>query len=798
VSDSIVFFDLETENHASPGHKSSPHNPDNFIVASGWAYGRDGKVMGEYFQDGEVTLPFLDDPGVDILVAHNAPFDIGWLLSRHRDRFLAFVRRGGKIYCTQLVEYLLSNQQDTYPSLDETAPKYGGSHKVDAVRLSWEQGMLTSEIERDILFDKYLLGPDGDIENVRRVFYGQMSEIVKRGMWRSILQRMDGLLFNVFAMDSGLHINRDTAVSMQREGEDRVKELEVTLERYRGIPDEVGFKVTSRHHVSAWLFGGPITYRFNAPVVDDQGNPVYKKCRGYQFEDGFFIEEHYLDNSEGLLVKLEEEHGCILRYKAGKHKGMPKSVLGNYNEVKTKWEDRVYQCKGLIDLGKLPKDFRDSFTREYTGKQQLSDGTPVYSTSEKAIDDLSGQEGVSEDAMEVLRAMQELFTYEKILGTYYLTQDGKKTSGMLQYLTDYNVVHHSLNATSTVTTRLSSTKPNLQILAQVSDSFPGRTKTLFSTRFDDPVWVSWAVGKGIIPTTLPDELIKIKEKYGRAGSMVAVDFSAIEIVVMAMLSGDSNLIKALKEGTDMHSLRVSKSYGIPYEEVVAAVNDSDHPKHKEYKRLRTDIKPMSFLYAYGGSAEGMVYQLRVSKEFADKFIETEKALFPELEEYFERVLEEVDSTTKLHREQDESGVWRVYGRGYQTMPCGTRFEWRQRPVTVWNNGVKSTTMQYKVPEIRNYSSQGTAALAMQIAVGRVMRTVINNPEWDGKVFLVNQVHDECVLDCTADVAKDVALKVKSVMESVGKVLTWLGYNVQTDFPAVPEIGSTLHDKREID
>ncbi len=798
MDDSIVFFDLETESHEKYGHKSSPHNQDNFIVAAGWAYGKDGPVEGEYFYDAlEVVLPFLDNPRVKMIVAHNAPFDAGWVLSRYRNRFVEFIRRGGRIYCTQLVEYLLSNQQDTYPSLDEIAPKYGGTHKVDAVKLLWEQGVLTSEIDRELLFTKYLVGPEGDIENLRKVFYGQMEEIKERDMWQSILRRMDALLFNVFAMDSGLHIDRDTATRMHSEGVGRVKELEAILERSRGIPEEVGFSVTSRYNVSAWLFGGPITYKVREPVIDEQGNPVHVGCNGYQFNDGTFIEEHYLDNYEGDLTKLEAEHGELVRYKSGKNKGMAKIVRGKSGEIKTRWVDKVYQCKGVVNLSSLPKDFVESFTREHTGKQNLSDGTPVYSTSERAISDLSKQPGVPKEALDILKTMSELFTYNKILGTYYLTEERGKTSGMLQYMTDYNIVHHSLNATSTVTTRLSSTRPNLQILPQVGSDFPGRTKELFSTRFDDPVWVNWAVSNSIIPKGVAAELPFIREKYGRAGAMVAVDFSAIEIVVMAMLSRDNALLKALKEGTDMHSLRVSKNHNIPYEEVVEAVNNSDHPKHMEMKRLRTNIKQPSFLYAYGGTAPGMVYQLGVTVEFAEKFIETEKALFPELEEYFERVIEEVESTTSLHREMDENGVWRVFGRGYQTMPCGTRFEWRQWPKTIWRDGRKSTTMQYRVPEIRNYSSQGTAAFIMQVAVGMVMRMVIRNKEWDGKVFLVNQVHDECVLDCTMDVAEEVARKVQKVMESVGTVLEKLGYTVGVEFPAVPEMGSTLYNKREL-
>ena len=162
-------------------------------------------------------------------------------------------------------------------------------------------------------------------------------------MWQSILRRMDALLFNVFAMDSGLHIDRNTATQMHSEGVDKVKELEVILERSRGIPDEVGFSVTSRYHVSAWLFGGPITYKVREGVLDEEGNPVYVGCNGYQFTDGTFIEEHYLDNYEGDLAKLEEEHGGLIRYKSGKNKGLPKIFRGKSGEIKTRWAENAYR-----------------------------------------------------------------------------------------------------------------------------------------------------------------------------------------------------------------------------------------------------------------------------------------------------------------------------------------------------------------------------------------------------------------------------------------------------------------------
>ena len=81
--DRIVVFDLEVENHPYYGVSASPVHPDNYVVASAWAT-LDGEVQSVYRRSKDDTQDwarFLDlaTPG-GMLVAHNAPFDVQWLL----------------------------------------------------------------------------------------------------------------------------------------------------------------------------------------------------------------------------------------------------------------------------------------------------------------------------------------------------------------------------------------------------------------------------------------------------------------------------------------------------------------------------------------------------------------------------------------------------------------------------------------------------------------------------------------------------------------------------------------------
>src|SRR5699024_2018427 len=130
-----------------------------------------------------------------------------------------------------------------YPALDVIAPEYGGTHKVDGVKILWEQGHLTSEIDPELLRE-YLLGTDGDIENTRRVFYGQYGKLVQRGMWDMALTRMEAGVFNSLAMYYGMHVDTDLAYKQLDELTSTYNSLVQSFEeqRAKSLPPEVEFK----------------------------------------------------------------------------------------------------------------------------------------------------------------------------------------------------------------------------------------------------------------------------------------------------------------------------------------------------------------------------------------------------------------------------------------------------------------------------------------------------------------------------------------------------------------------------
>ena len=773
----ILFLDLEVENHPYYGAVASPRHPDNYVVMVGEAIEASplaGERALKHFANKEEARNWLSIPDdVWLLVAHNAPFELDWMLVQQREEILKFLRRGGKVFCTAYAEYLLTNQQETYPALDKVAPKYGGSHKVDGIKALWDQGVRTSQIDPALLAD-YLVGPRGDIENTRRVFYGQFKALTDRGMWKMAMERMEGMLFCALAMDSGLYVYRDLAMAQLREGEAKLATIKLALQEHRKeFPADAEFKESSAFHMSAWLYGGPLKYKARVQSTDADGAQVYEKADFYKFGDEYVEATEDCQYGSEAFADYEFDYGAVDVYKAGKNKGMPKLHRRDTTRPKMKWGHLIHNCKGLVDLSLLPADVRKSFDSEFTGARTLSDDSPVYSTGKDALDVLAKRPEYDEATKQVLDALLLFAKIDKDMGTYYLREevdeDGNvlKQSGMLQYLNELGYVHHSLNMTSTVTGRLSSNRPNFQNIPRGDTS---EVKKMFTSRF------------------------------GADGVILEADYSALEVVTLAAFSKDKNLVKALVDGIDMHCMRLAQQLGEQYEDVLRKCKDETHPEHEQYSRMRTQIKPKAFAYQYGATAFGIAFATGCTVEDAQAFIDAEKALFPEVELFYSDVVEpEVNRNITRHREEVD-GYWRVYGTGTWQATGGTTYEFRQYPKTVWFEGKKEQIMAFKPTQIRNYPIQGESGFFVQGICGRVARAIIardffKDAAGKPRVYIINTVHDAIYLDVHLDVLDEVAALVKQLMEELPTYFNEkLGYDLQVPFPAAVEFGASMFQK----
>lgn len=808
LSEGILFIDLETENHAYFGAIASPKHPGNYVVAVGQRYdGFDeegnwcvGERVGQYYESKEaVPETWLNIPdSCEIIVAHNAPFEMDWFLTHQREQITAFLKRGGKVFCTAYAEYLLSNQQDHYPALTDVAPRYGGTKKVDAVKVLWEQGRLTSEIDKALLFDEYLMSDTGDVENTATVFYGQQEKLHERGMWDMAMVRMEGQLFLSYAQYSGMHISRDVAWKQKEELEELVQGLVQEFEDTRaGYPEGIEFKETSHHNMSAWMYGGPIPFRMRKPVYDEDGNPVYANEQCYVFGETLIPRA---DVSNENFSELEAEFGPVKRVKSGKKAGEISLKARQTAEQKLQWADFIFDAPGIVDLDLLPSEIKKGFLEEYSQNRTLKDGSPVISTSADALDTLAKREEFPDHIRDMLKKLDNHAKANKDLTTYYLKEEVQangrtKKSGMLQYLTEHDIVYHILNYAATVTGRYSSSRPNMQNIPRGDTS---NVKKVFTSRFDNPVWLEYARRTAIIGEEVYRECIDLISQGNRAGAILEADYTALEVVNLAAFSKDRALVKALVDGIDMHCFRLAKVIGEAYEEVLEKCKNHYHPEHAKYYKLRTDIKPRAFAYQYGATARGIAYATGCSIDDAQAFIDAEKTLFPEVEEWYSSVVfKEIHATRTQHREQTPEGKWTLYHKGTYTAPGGTCYEFREYPSTRFIDRKRIQVMEFKPTQMRNYPIQGESGYFVQGIAGRIVRWLIDRDFFGRRVFIINQVHDAIYLDCCVSVLEEVARTVKDIMEALPEYFNTLGYDLDVPFPAEVEAGESMFNKEKI-
>jgi DNA polymerase-1 len=253
-------------------------------------------------------------------------------------------------------------------------------------------------------------------------------------------------------------------------------------------------------------------------------------------------------------------------------------------------------------------------------------------------------------------------------------------------------VHTSYNQTVAATGRLSSTDPNLQ-------NIPIRTE------------LGREIRRAFIPGK-PDHLI------------LDVDYSQIELRVMAHLSGDQRLLETFAENLDIHAATAAKIFDIPLDEVT-----QDH---------RRKAKEINFGIMYGMGRYGLSNRLDISFEEADEFIESYFQQFPDVKAFIDHTIEEARTN------------------GYVTTMMNRR---RYLPeIQSGNRRMREFAERTAV----NTPIQGTAADMIKVAMLR-----IHDELQKGKYrsMMIMQVHDELVFEAPKSELDKVSKIVIDCMES---------------------------------
>ena len=753
---SFVTWDTETTIASYMKRKASPFLPENWVVATGWAVG-DGPCEGIHF--GLTKKPFdwftrmLKDD-VKILVGQNIKFDLLWALREPQNlaAWKKYVARGGNIWDIQLAEYLLRgmSQDAQMLSMDEMAPMYGGNLKIDEVKALWEAGVNTPDIDPDLLM-RYLVGTPtdhGDIGNTRVVFKGQLEKARKSKQLKSILLNMGSLICTTEMERNGMFVNKDKGLLLAGELRERLEKATHELGTY--LPEDLPFDFNwrNRYHLSPLLFGGQVKYEKRVKVLDEQGQLVYfqKKETHYILEDG----------TTTAIPPTDETGHLYVRFAGGKNKG----------ELKTKQVT-------VPDIERGPKERKETFAYTFPGyttpDERWASSTPgLFSVAEEVIESLGNRN------VPFLQLLAEVAKVGKDLTTYYISTDPKtgEEKGMLTLVGIDSIIHHKINHTSTVTARFSSSDPNLQNVPKEGKSV---IKTVFESRF------------------------------GSDGQIVQSDFTSLEVYIQALLTQCRQLIADLKDGLDMHCVRVSQKEGVTYEEALLKCKGDDSkgiPADPVWAKKRQAAKEFSFQRAYGAGADKIAETTGMSVEDVKALIAAENERYPELEQYnadkMIRVRKSRRPTPVVTPHPEIPGVMCQLGKGFSVTPDNKVYSYRESPSPKWlmkRGGV--APQGFSPTEIANYEVQGGGGEWAKAAMWLAVRLYYANDNWNDLALLVNQVHDALYGDSHKDVLQDSSAALHACMLEASTFMEWyFDWKVECPVPSVTVHGDNMMEENK--
>ena len=349
-------------------------------------------------------------------------------------------------------------------------------------------------------------------------------------------------------------------------------------------------------------------------------------------------------------------------------------MSGAFAQKMAALEDEIYALAGQKFTIGSPKQLGEilfdkmGMTGGKTGK------TGAFSTSADVLEDLAAEGHDLPSRILDWRQISKLkSTYTDALPTFVNPDTGR--------------VHTSYSIAGAQTGRLASTDPNLQ-------NIPVRT----------------------------EEGRRIREAFIAAEGhrLVSLDYSQIELRILAHVADIPALKQAFRDGIDIHAMTASQMFGVPVEGMDPMI--------------RRRAKAINFGVIYGISSFGLSRNLRIPRAEAQEFIDTYFQRFPEIRAYMDRTLADAKS---------DGSVRTLFGRRINTPGIN-----QSGPAA---GGARRAAI--------NAPIQGAAADIIRRAMIRMPAAIAHLP-----ARMLLQVHDELVFEVRDDAVDDLIVAARAVME----------------------------------
>lgn len=317
-----------------------------------------------------------------------------------------------------------------------------------------------------------------------------------------------------------------------------------------------------------------------------------------------------------------------------------------------------------------------------------------YSTDEDTLKDLRITYKEYDSLISSILTYREI---NKLYSTY--------TLNLLEYVKDGRI-HTEFKQTGTATGRLSSINPNMQNIPQKGE-------------YAEILRSSFAAKKGY--------------------KLVSLDYSQIELRILAHLSQDDNLIKAFNENKDIHTMTAHKIFHLSSDEEVT-------------HDIRRIAKAVNFGILYGLSSFGLSRDTKVTRKEAQCFIDGYFALYPKVKIF-------IDEIIKQTREKGYCST--ILGRKRNIHDINSR-----------NANIRTRAERMAV----NAPIQGSAADIIKLAMIECDKYIKEN-SLDAKCIL--QIHDELIFEVNENITLEFTDIMKNIMERVVSLSVPLLVNAET-------------------
>ena len=379
-----------------------------------------------------------------------------------------------------------------------------------------------------------------------------------------------------------------------------------------------------------------------------------------------------------------------------------KALLGNASSAFEKASAKLDEAKQLKKkddsltkrISNLSEDITQAAGREFNlnspkqlgeilfGEMELVEKpkktkTGQFKTDEQTLSALASKHPIIANILDYREATKLKSTYVDALPQHVSSKTGR--------------VHTHYQQLMTSTGRLTSNDPNLQ-------NIPVRSEA----------------GREIRKAFVPRD---------KNHTLLAADYSQVELRVMAALSGDEAMIEAIKEDLDIHSATAARVYGVSIDDVTG--------------EMRRNAKMVNFGIIYGISAFGLSQRLDIPRAEASEIIETYFKQYPGIKNYM------------------KSTVATAQEKGYVETLSGRRCYIRN--IDSKNGTIRNGAERAAI----NAPVQGSSADMIKLAMVQV-KNLLAKEETQTKMLL--QVHDELLFDLHLSEQEELVPKIISTME----------------------------------